>query len=92
LQIRRFCELIDPDCDQYDARYRRVILAESERATRELAPPTVTESKALVRAMKACAFWSGGMIGCGCGHCGLRRGTAVSHLECFACIKSYGGL
>ena len=32
LNVRRFCELIDPSCPQYDSRYRDVIVQEARRA------------------------------------------------------------
>ncbi len=32
LHVRRFCELIDPSCPQYDARYRQLIIQETKRA------------------------------------------------------------
>jgi hypothetical protein len=32
LDVRRFCELIDPACRQYDSRYRDVIVRETRRA------------------------------------------------------------
>ena len=31
LNVRRFCELIDPSCPQYDARYLDVIVSEVRR-------------------------------------------------------------
>jgi hypothetical protein len=31
LLVRRFCELIDPSCAQYDSRYKDVIVRESHR-------------------------------------------------------------
>jgi len=88
--VRRFCELIDPSCPAYDPGYVGVILAESRRLASEPVRPTPAESAALVRAMRACPYRSAGSTGCGCGHCGLRAGAAVSHLECFACIKQHG--
>jgi hypothetical protein len=30
--VRRFCELIDPSCPQYDSRYRDVIVQEAQHA------------------------------------------------------------
>ena len=88
--VRRFCELIDPADPQYNPGYRAVILAESARVAGAPALPTVAESVLLVAAMKACPYRSTGANGCGCGRCGLRGGAAVSHLECFACIKEFG--
>ncbi len=32
LDVRRFCELIDPSCPQYDSRYVDVIVHEARRA------------------------------------------------------------
>jgi hypothetical protein len=32
LDVRRFCELIDPSCPQYDSRYRDVIVQEARYA------------------------------------------------------------
>ena len=86
----RFCELIDPTCPQYDPGYRSVIVSESRRVASAPAPIPPAESLALVQLMKACPFRAAGTTGCGCGHCGLRGGAAVSHLDCFACIKQYG--
>jgi hypothetical protein len=55
------------------------------------ARPSAAESLASSRAMNACPFRSRGP-GCGCagGRCALRRGAVVSHLDCFACIETYG--
>jgi len=52
--------------------------------------PEVREALALARAMRACAFRSTGS-GCGCagGRCSLRRGSFVSHLDCFDCLRRY---
>lgn len=32
IDVRRFCELIDPSCPQFDSRYRDVIVQETQRA------------------------------------------------------------
>jgi hypothetical protein len=51
--IRRFCELIDPSCPQYDAGYRNVIVgevrrAEAERTTRLLPYQNPAFSKPII--------------------------------------------
>jgi len=91
LDVRRFCELIDPSCPQFDPGYLDVILSESYRTDAEPPRPSVAESVALVRGMKACPYRS--VVpnsGCGCGRCGLRNGATVSHLECFPCLRQFG--
>jgi len=52
--------------------------------------PAVSEAIALVKAMKACPFRSTDP-GCGCagGRCALRRGSVVSHPDCFDCLQRY---
>jgi hypothetical protein len=37
LDVRRFCELIDPSCPQYDLRYFDVIVREAGQATEDIA-------------------------------------------------------
>ena len=37
LDVRRFCELIDPSCPQYDSRYLDVIVREGRRAGEDTA-------------------------------------------------------
>ena len=52
----------------------------------------LAETIALVKAMKACPFRSTDP-GCGCagGRCSLRRGSVVSHPDCFDCLRRYAG-
>jgi hypothetical protein len=90
LDVRRFCELLDPCCPQHDAGYGRVVLDLSMNAVAEPPRLAVAESIRLSHLMKACEFRSTGGAGCGCGRCGLRAGATVSHMECFACIRQYG--
>ena len=52
--------------------------------------PSVVEAGRLLQAMRACRYRSSGTTGCGCGHCGLRSGAPVNHLDCFACLQRYG--
>jgi hypothetical protein len=41
IDVRRFCDLIDPACPQYDPGYIHVILRESYRAPLDMPPPRV---------------------------------------------------
>jgi len=92
LDVRRYCELIDPSCAQFDPGYLEVILAESHRLASALPVMPLAESAALVRRMNACPYRSASKdSGCGCGQCGLRNGASVNHLDCFACLSRFGG-
>lgn len=87
LDVPRYCELIDPVCEQYDPAYVGVIERESHGVYRpEPIPPT--EVVELIRVVRACPFRSV-TTGCDCGRCGLRHGAAVSHVDCFACLKEF---
>ena len=37
LDVRRFCELIDPSCPQYDSRYKDVIVRETNQSVEDTA-------------------------------------------------------
>ena len=91
LRFRALCADGHPD---HPAWRRRVI----EMATGNPTPPgpaparpDVAASLARTRAMNACPFRSRGP-GCGCSGaaCSLRKGSIVSHLDCFACVEAYG--
>jgi hypothetical protein len=49
--------------------------------------PTVSQSRAMITAVKACSFWS--KCSCSAGKCALKNNTTVSYQECFECLKSY---
>jgi len=90
--VRRFCELVDPGHPAYQPGYIQVLRQYAGRPLDEPPPSELAESRALLRSMKACEFRSTDLnSGCGCGHCALRGAAIVSHLECFACIRTYSG-
>jgi hypothetical protein len=89
LDVRRFCELIDPSGSGYDPGYERVILSESHRLAGIAAPIPPAEAAELLARMRACPFRSIADGGCQCGRCGLRTGAAVHYRECFACLTRY---
>lgn len=61
------------------------------QALPEAGRPPVARSLALARAMRACPFRSTDRsCGCSGGRCALRRGAPASHLDCFACLETYG--
>lgn len=96
----RFRDLCDSDHPAYDPRYVAYVLrragslpvtphhSSSLPITSPL--PTVAESWDLTRRMKACPFRSIRPGGCNCARCALRRGDAVSRVDCFACLERYG--
>jgi hypothetical protein len=86
LDVRRFCELLDPSCPQYDPSYVGVILRQSGRPE----PPAPAEAVELAARMRACLYRSvDPQCGCPGGHCGLRGGVHASHLDCFNCLSRY---
>lgn len=54
--------------------------------------PSVADSMALARAMKACQFRAVD-LSCGCNgaKCALKRGALVGHRDCFDCLGKYDG-
>lgn len=91
---RRYRELCEEDADpeRRDA-YRDLVvrLARGEAIGVAVAPepprPAVAESLDLTRRMRACPFRSSEGCGCSGGRCAARGGSAVTHLDCFACLK-----
>ena len=85
-----WCRHMDRADPLYQPGYARILVADDVIvAVPGPARPPPAEAARLLRLMKACEFRSPGETGCGCGHCGLRRGAAVSHLECFECLRKY---
>lgn len=92
-RYRDLCDESHPDHTIWRARM-------IERATGEPAPPAATiaapprpdlaEAVGLVRRMNGCPFRSTEGCGCSGGKCALRGGAIVSHIDCFACVRTYG--
>jgi len=90
IDVRRFCELLNPNEPAYDPGYAEVLWRLATPLSREPPGLELAESLGLLRAMKACLFHSRDPeSSCGCGRCGLRGGAEVNHGECFACIQRY---
>jgi hypothetical protein len=102
LEVRRFCELIDPAYAAFNPNYCSLLQqlsaesiagSPSGRAEDGLDHVLgVAESVSLLRQMKACPHRVVA-AGCGClglARCALGRGhnQLVSHFDCFACLRA----
>jgi hypothetical protein len=98
--LRRYRELCDSEDAETREGYRSfvVALAAGDRPSgvisrASLAPEKrleLAESLALTRSMRSCPFRSTRGCGCGGAACALRGSAGVNHVDCFACIRSYG--
>ena len=98
IEVRRLCELTDPNHAAYNASYRSLLrqLARGEGLSPASGSSGVTpglaESLALIRRLSACPHRSA-RTDCGCAglaRCALGRGQQglVNHHDCFDCLRA----